>query len=209
MGITTIEGPMGTGKTLTMAYFMVNDYLNSLKIIDPTTEEPMFPEGCSLYSTFHFRPPIPFRLFDVDEMQQMLALVDAAHAEYGDQYTFRDPFEGCSIGLDESYLFFDNRRSAANNNLLFNALLARTRKLEANIYITVLSINDIDKRIRRFVTTRIKPRSAPNSWVKLFMKDLRSGRSVRAKFWGPSYYQFYDTGERVGIPKHLLKQAGA
>lgn len=204
MGVTTIEGPMGAGKTLTCTMLICEAWKKSLTDIDPATGDWQYPEGRPIYTTYDLIN-LPHNKFDLPKMAAMIKQVQDMIEVVGRDDMVEDPFDGALIGLDESYLFFDNRRSASKGNLLFNALLARTRKLEADIFINVLSINDIDKRIRRFVTTRIKPKTSEASpWVRLFMKDMRSGAMTRARFYGPNYYDEYRTGERVALPNRLL-----
>ncbi len=196
MAITTIEGPFGSGKTLCMTAFVYQEWKDSFTERD-TFGKLKWPKGRPIYATYHLNG-IPSTFFNLPTMADLLAQADAIGHEL-------DPFAGAIVALDESYLFMDSRRSNSKGNLLFNALLARSRKLEADFFIAVLGMNDIDKRIRKYVTTRCRPKSTRNSWVRVMMRDMRTGQRIRFKFWGPTFYPLYQSGETVPLPKRMTR----
>ncbi|KKK74226.1 hypothetical protein LCGC14_2885880, partial [marine sediment metagenome] len=150
-------------------------------------------------TTYHLLGGIPHTIFDLPKMAEFLA--DADKLGTG----IADPFEGAIVGLDEAYLFLDARRSSSKGNLLFNSLMARSRKLEADFFLAVLAFGDIDKRIKRYVTARARPRSVRNGYCRVLMRDMRTGKRVRFSFWGPSYYPLFHTEERVALPYRMTR----
>ncbi len=197
MGITTIEGPLGSGKTLAVTAFIYKEWKDSFLELDDQGNK-RWPNGRPIFTTYHLNI-LPYTYIDLPTIADILAAADKKGINYP------DPFEGAIIGLDEAYLFFDNRRSNSKGNLLFNALMARSRKLEADFFIAILRWRDMDSRIKTFVTARTRPKSIRNGPVRIVMRDMRTGQKVKFSFWGPDIYPLYNTGERVPLPKRLTK----
>ncbi len=197
MGITTVEGPVGSGKTLTLTAFVFKEWKDSFKELDEDGNL-RWPKGRPIFATYHLNG-LPYTLIDLPKVADILAASDKRGIDYP------DPFEGAIVGLDEAYLFFDRRRSTSKGNLLFNALMARSRKLEADFFIAVLRWRDMDTRIQTFVTARSRPNSTRNGPVKVVMRDMKTGQKIKFRFWGPDIYPLYQTGERVPLPKRLTR----
>lgn len=197
MGITTVEGPVGSGKTLTVTAFVWKEWKDSFLELEQDGSR-RWPKGRPVFTTYHLNG-IPHTVIDLPTVADLLAAADRRGVNYP------DPFEGAIIGLDEAYLFFDARRSSSKGNLLFNALMARSRKLEADFFISILRWRDMDSRIKTFVTARARPKSIRNGPVRIVMRDMKTGQKIKFRFWGPDIYPLYQTAERVPLPKRLVR----
>ena len=197
MSITTIEGQMGSGKTLLMTALIHKEWKDSFREINLDGTQ-KWPKGRPVFATYELLT-IPHELLDLPRLAELLIKADQRGIDVP------DIFDGAIVGLDESYLFFDARRSSSKGNILFNSFMARSRKLEADIFIACLGWNDMDKRIKRYVSARARPRSIRNGPVRVMMKDMKTRKRIRFSFWGPSYYGMFRTAERVPLPARLTR----
>ena len=197
MSITTIEGQMGSGKTLLMTALIHKEYIDSFEELNDDGSK-KWPNGRPIFSTYELLT-MPHTPFDLPRLAELLIKADQRGIDVP------DIFEGAIVGLDESYLFFDARRSSSKGNILFNSFMARTRKLEADIFIACLGWNDMDRRIKRYVSARARPRSVRDGPVRVMMKDMRTRKRIKFRLWGPSYYHMFRTAERVPLPARLTR----
>ncbi len=147
-------------------------------------------EERTVYANYHLKFPHKF-IKNVEEFAQKLETED---------------FNDCVFCIDESNIYMDSRTSARKVNQLYAGFAAQTRKRGVDLILATHHIDQLDKRIRRFVSIRCKPRfNLRTQQVLVRVFDKRSGQHSSFMIDGPQFYHLFDTGEVVPLPRRLMK----
>lgn len=110
------------------------------------------------------------------------------------------------ILLDEAYLLMDSRSSGARINRLFSAFIYQARKRSVDVYIATHHPDHIDKRIRRAMNFRWRPRyNKSTNIIKVFSKDVQVGHMSTFQIYAPTFWPYFDTNELPPVPKKLTE----
>jgi len=177
MGITSFEGKMGTGKSLSATALAYTEWIRRemlrhalecvLKdqtwdeIIEGLTEK--FKIGQKTAGAFVEKSleimreqgdeafVSPRRIFSNNHLNFPYTHFDPAYfLEHAEDEDLRD----CILILDEAYIYLDARTSAAKITKLFTYFIGQTRKRGVDLYVCTHHIDVLDKRLRRAIDVR-------------------------------------------------------
>jgi len=161
--IMTLEGPMGSGKTLSAVALAVNE---------KTQRDKRIMSNIRLNG-------IDYQLFDQD---YLIRNIESSTI-----------FFDCSIILDNAYLYADSRRSQSNFNRIFSYLILQSRRRNVDIYITVPDLKMLDVRIRNSVDSRGKCRyNSITHIVFIRVHDLLTNVRATFRFDLDDYFKYVD-----------------
>lgn len=172
-------GKMGSGKTLTMTYFLFILYIEKqLKIM--TNYKLKFPKRRDGYTPEHIDMNL---LLDPKNTQMM----------------------NCGIGLDEFWLFADSRNSASKTNRLISYILLQSRKRNVEIFVTAQSYGQLDKRFRNNADYVVycKKGSKPDKIRFTIIPRENPNNMKEYQIDGKTIYGLYDTNEIMDPTIHL------
>lgn len=129
-----------------------------------------------------------------------------------------EELEDCILLFDEpAQAGLDSRSTATKFNKLMTYFFAQSRKRGVEIYLCLLHIDMIDKRIRRWVDVRGTCRFSMGpmeeekpifkrryNWATVRLRDMRNGNGRKIRLYGPAFWGLYDTTERIPfLPKQV------
>lgn len=173
--LMTVEGRLGSGKTLTATTFVVLDYLEA---------------GRHIVSNYHLKG-VPFTFLDYELFLSYMK---------NDK-----ELKNTSVVLDEAYLFVDSRMSQTGFSKLMTYFVMQTRKRDVDLYVTTQQYENVDIRLRRNTDIRALCRFNKSTQIcRVRLIDLRSGKRRKIKIYGPNIYDYYDTTEYPKLrPGHI------
>lgn len=173
--IYSLEGPMGTGKTLTAAALTYTEYIKQ-EILKYALEQIVkgvdFKDILSnLCEKFGVSKEVAVSIGAEALKEFELGITEVAskkvisndHLQF--PYIHFDPqyflthlqdeeLDECILLLDEAYLYLESRASQSRMNKLFTYFIAQTRKRGVDLYVCTQHIDVVDKRLRRAVDIR-------------------------------------------------------
>jgi len=168
--ITGIEGDIGQGKTLVMTHFAVQEYRRFRKPI---------------VSNYHLFG-IPHRYVTLDDL---MIMVDS-----------EEELRNLVLLIDELHMLADSRMSASKKNRLFSYFALQTGKEDVNFYYTTQTFGQVDIRIREQTRFGVHVRRKADYHLLTIRHMMKPHvRIPDAVVYGPDYYEFYDTREKVRI----------
>ncbi len=115
---------------------------------------------------------------EVKKERRVFAEADFAFQGY-EEFTLPGPgsdgYSDCSIYLDDAYRFFDSRASASVQNREMTLLVGMSGHNRVDIYIGVLALDILDRRIRRLVGTRIICKGVKEEKAEVSIVSASSG----------------------------------
>ncbi|KKN78730.1 hypothetical protein LCGC14_0347970 [marine sediment metagenome] len=117
-----------------------------------------------------------------------------------------EELNNCIVLLDEAYLLMDSRTSGARINRLFSAFTYQARKRGVDLLVVTHHTDHIDKRIRRAMSYRWRPRFNPTTHViTVYSKAEEVGHRSRFKIQADKFWPYFDTNEIPIISKQLKR----
>lgn len=176
MGITTFEGVMGSGKSLTANSLAYIKYYNremerfcfhTLKNganpkevlgllakdydVDKTRAETYVSAAIrAIRQEVEELPPVKIVTNTYINIEGAVKF----DTDYFVQHVQDQEMENCILILDEAYLYMDSRSGQSKMNKLFSYFIAQTRKRDVDMFVAVQHIDLVDKRLRRAVDER-------------------------------------------------------
>ena len=173
--IIVLEGPMGSGKTLSATAFAIIDKVEL---------------GRNIICNYHLQN-IDYKYFSYEQFVEWMKNT----TELNDT----------SVILDEAYLFADSRMSQSGLTKLFSYFALQTRKRGVDLYITTQQFRNIDIRLRMNANVRGICRFNNRTQIcTVRLIDLRTGIRRPVRIYGPDFYNYYDTREYPALrPAHF------
>ena len=164
--IIVLEGPMGSGKTLSATAFAIIDY---------------YELGRKIVANYHLQG-LDFTYFSYEQFVEWMKC--------------NETLNDTSVILDEGYLFADSRMSQSGLSKLFTYFMLQTRKRGVDLYITTQQFRNVDIRIRMNANVRgICRYNAKTQVSTIRLIDLRTGIRRPVRIYGPDFFCYYDTKE--------------
>jgi len=222
--ITFIQGDMGDGKTNTLVGFIVDDYFRHLYAIrSPRGKEyPCRPFRSSKDRVILCEPMQKERVVVLPDNWVPLSgiKVFTNFHLYGNLQhvycTVKDMFQwlnnktimGGILGIDESYIEADARRSSSTLNVMLSQFTMQMRKRHIDMYILTQHNRMLDWRFKYVSTRKIACRyNEVAHMITLIIKDMRKNKEKRIKYDGRQYWPFFDTDEIPEMPEKAIENA--
>ena len=222
--ITSFEGKMGTGKTLSataMAYSEVqrrNMEIEALTSIRGLEDDRFTSEYSNLESnlmqTYGVNKLTADKilnstrsLYNRNPEVELKPLTIYANYHLNFPYTRWDPdfflervndpagINDCILIMDEAYIYMDSRSSASKLVKLFGYFIGQTRKRGVKLFVCVHHRDVLDKRLRRAINIRGICRFGPKGPVEEFdRKGIPLPIPLRRYNWATANFTNVDTG---------------
>lgn len=187
--LAAFVGPIGSGKTCLMTYFLLKEYVELHRRI-LANYELKFPLRPVIHSPI--RPCCPEEGYLPESL---------------DTNIFMDPknplLQSVTVGWDEMWIDLDSRFSVSDQNRIITTITNQSRKRRMNIYGTSQTFKQIDVRFRNEVQMVVRTKMKKDIlFYEMFNRQTgnMTTHAVRAKpFW-----DLYDTHQI--IERNILKK---
>ena len=112
------------------------------------------------------------------------------------------------LGIDESYIELESRRSGSHSNVILTHFLQQVRKRHLELYLLVQHGRFLDWRSKYIATREITCRFDERTQrVHLIIKNVRKNKERTISYWAPQYWRFFDTDETPEMPDKMYSKA--
>lgn len=170
MPIIGIEGNIGSGKSVALTYFGLEEYF--------LLKKPIF-------SNFHLKGNIPHKVISFED------LIDMA--------TRKVELKRAAILLDEAHIWIDSRTSASKLSRVFTYFVLQTGKQDINLYWASQRLSQVDLRLRQQTDIAVNVTKKNEVYHVLNMVNTHTGAEDKQTIYGPDVYPFYDTHEIIAM----------
>lgn len=178
-----IQGGLGTGKTILLTKYLLNDSLNGYNIL------------------------ANYNLFNINYDDLVVENLIKNPKDTTDDIQLKN----CTLGIDELTVYADCRLSSSNRNIFFSYLVLQSRKRSVDLYYTTQDFSMIDKRVFKHTHIQILCNSLYNEYgdiinhykeyVILDCRDMANISTERYIMDIRPYYDYYDTDEIITPPQ--------
>lgn len=220
--VSIIEAQMGEGKTLTATGIMVDNYYANI-----------YGMRSNLTGKFYSIQPHKLdvvKLVEQGEKPRLIYIPNrfetfSSHKLfcnyhlYGVKYVYSNPativellntavISSGDLVIDEGYITGEARRGMNTLNIIATWFAQQMRKRNINLYVIVQHGRFIDWRFRYIAKRKILTSYNDRThWVRLLIQNLNKGTERYHRFFGPTYWKFYDTNELPEIPERMVEKA--